>query len=50
MSAQEKQEATEFITNYKKLNHGDQQYVRGWVDAKASSQEEKKDSEKEVDE
>lgn len=44
MSAEEKQDAMEFIENFKKLEHGDQRYVQGWVDAKlATQQEERKD-------
>lgn len=41
MGAEEKQQAEEFITNFKKLDHADQRYVQGWVDAKAASQQEK---------
>lgn len=46
MSAEEKEKAMEFITNYQKLDHGDQRYVQGWVDAKAASQQEKREEEK----
>ena len=41
MSAEERQDTMKFITNFMKLEHGDQRYVQGWVDAKASSQQEK---------
>lgn len=47
MSAEEKQQAEEFITNFKKLDHADQRYVQGWVDAKAASQQEKNAERKE---
>ena len=46
MSAEEKEKAMEFITNYQKLDHGDQRYVQGWGDAKAASQQEKREEEK----
>lgn len=46
MSAEEKQDAMEFITNFKKLEHGDQRYIQGWVDAKAASQQEKQEEKK----
>lgn len=46
MSAEEKQDAMEFIENFKKLEHGDQRYIQGWVDAKAASQQEKLDEKK----
>lgn len=42
MSQEEKKQAEEFIKNFSKLEHGDQRYVQGWVDAKAASQQEKK--------
>ena len=47
MSAEERQDTMEFITNFQKLTHGDQRYVQGWVDAKASSQAERSEEKKE---
>lgn len=43
MSQEEKKQAEEFIKDFSKLEHGDQRYVQGWVDAKAASQQEKKE-------
>ena len=43
MSQEEKKQAEEFIKNFSKLEHGDQRYVQGWVEAKAASQQEKKE-------
>lgn len=48
MSQEEKKQAEEFIKNFSKLDHGDQRYVQGWVDAKASSQQEKQAERKEA--
>lgn len=38
MSQEDKQDAVEFIENFKKLGHGDQRYIQGWVDAKLTDQ------------
>ena len=43
MSQEEKKQAEEFIKNFSRLEHGDQRYVQGWVDAKAASQQDKKE-------
>lgn len=47
MGAEDKQVAMEFITNFNKLDHGDKRYVQGWVDAKAASQQEKREEARE---
>lgn len=43
VSQEEKKQAEEFIKNFSRLEHGDQRYVQGWVDAKAASQQDKKE-------